>query len=172
VESNKVPNILQAAYDERERLVSSLRSHPDFLKLEAVLRIIDVYEPEAEARARADPIVTPDPREDISRPAPQPEKTSPTPRSDLPQTTSRRHWKRGDSQSARIRAAAADYLRQKGKRAKGGEIYHAIASNGVEVSGKKPVAYVCARLSASEMFDHSPMGGYGLREWTDTSARG
>jgi hypothetical protein len=58
------------------------------------------------------------------------------------------------SQTSRIQAAAVDYLRQKGKRATGGEIYQAIASNGIEVTGKKPVTTGCARLNASKVFDY------------------
>jgi hypothetical protein len=171
VDSSKVPNILQAAYHERDRLVSSLRSHPHFPKLEAVLRIIDLYEPEADARARTGPIANPDPRDGICRSPPQPAKIFSPPPSNLADRASRPRWKKGCSQSSRIRAAAVEYLRQKGKRATGREIYQAIASNGIEVTGKKPVATVCARLSASEIFDCSPEG-YGLREWSDTGASG
>jgi hypothetical protein len=85
---------------------------------------------------------------------------------DPPQRT-RPRWTWTHSQSSQIRVEAADYLRQRGKRATGGEIYKAIASRGVKVSGKQPSSRVCATLSASDIFDHSSEG-YGLREWSDS----
>ena len=168
-----VADLLQAAHKERQRLESLLRSDPDFQKLEEVRRIIDLYEQEVQDPARVDPILCPDLQGSIPRTAPlpdQPAKTSrPAAHSDPPDRISSRRWTWGNSQSSRIRAATVEYLREKGKRARGGEIYKAIASKGVEVSSKKPVAVVCARLTASAIFDRTSEG-YGLREWSDRSS--
>jgi hypothetical protein len=173
VESDTVAELLQAAYNERQRLESLLHSDPVFQKLRAVRRIIDLYQHATQPPAPADPILRPDPQRSISRPYASPDQPAKIshPRSDPPSRISRSRWKRGDSQSSRIQAAAADYLRQKGKRATGGEIYKAIAAKGIEVGGRDRTAVVCARLSrAPAIFDHHTPEGYGLREWSDAGA--
>jgi hypothetical protein len=161
VESDMVADILQAAYQERQRLESLLRSNADFQKLEEVRRIIDLYEQPDEQPpqnpAPADPIVHPTPLGSTFRAARSPDRIS------------RRRWRWGYSPTSQISAEAAHYLRITGERATSGEIYKAIASKGVEVGGKKPGSVVSARLSASEIFDRTPEG-YGLREWLDGGA--
>jgi hypothetical protein len=175
VESKTRPEILQVAIEERYRLEAVLRSNSDFRRLEAVRRVVELYE-RAEP-TRVDPVVNCDLPVSTVRPDPVPNPDQPEIiQASDPQTTPdsrlrprRRRWTLADSQTSRIRDAAADYLRTKGGRAKGGEIYKAIASKGVEVSAKKPVAVVCARLTASPIFDRTSEG-YGLREWSDRSS--
>jgi hypothetical protein len=77
---------------------------------------------------------------------------------------------RGDSTTSRILPEAAQYLMSRGKRATGRQIYEAIVLKGIDVGGKEPIAGVCARLSVSPIFDHTPEG-YGLREWSDSGSR-
>jgi hypothetical protein len=165
-----VREILETAYQERLRLELALRSNPDFQKLEAVHRLINLYEHQAQVPVAADPILRPDRRGNNARPSPSPDQpaqiSDSVPRPDPADRISRRRWTWGNSQTSQIQAAAAAYLRTTGKRATGGEIYKAIASEGVEVGGKKPATVVCARLTSSPIFDRTPKG-YGLREWSD-----
>ena len=63
-----------------------------------------------------------------------------------PTKTSRGGWKWGDSQSSRIRNAAADYLREKGEPATGPEICDAIMKMGVSIKGQRPEKAVTAKL--------------------------
>jgi hypothetical protein len=171
MEADMVAEILLAAYQERQRLESLLRTNPEFQKLEGVRRIIDLYEQATQALAPAVSILRPDPPESNSRPALPPDQPAnisrPSAHSEQSDRTSRRRWTWGDSQSAHIRDAAAEYLRGKGRRATSGEIYEAIASKGIEIGSRHPGSYVAGRLSAaSGIFDHSP-DGYGLREWRE-----
>ena len=82
-------------------------------------------------------------------------------------TRGRSGWTRANSQSARIRDAAAPYLREKGKPARGTEIYKAINAKGVEVRRKKPSAVVANALRWSPMLFELTPKGFGLREWSN-----
>jgi hypothetical protein len=172
-----MPDILQAAIEERYRIEAVLRSNPDFQRLEAVRRVIALYEGVAQVPTRVNPVANYDLPEGTVRPGPVPNPDQPTiiQASDphTPPDSSirprRRRWTWEDSQTSQIRAAACDYLQTIGRRAKSGEIYKAIASKGVVIDGKKPTAIVCARMSASAIFDRTPEG-YGLTEWSDAGA--
>jgi hypothetical protein len=174
MESAMNPEFLQAAVDEHYRLEARLRSNPDFRRLEAVRRLIALYAPGAEIPVQIDPIFSPEPARSATRPAPTPNPDpSPTNLSSSahvpsgPQPTSRQGlYTRGNSQSSRIKTAAAEHLVKTRKRATSGEIYNAIVSKGVEVGGKRPAGLVAAELSSSPIFDHTPEG-YGLREWSN-----
>jgi hypothetical protein len=171
VESDSVADLLRAAYKERQRLEALLRSNPDFQKLQGVRRIIALYDHEGQGSSPGDPIPRPDQRGSTSHPAAasdhRAEISRPVIRPEPSVRVARPRWTKGNSQSAKIRAATADYLRQKGKRATGGEIYKAITAQGIKVGGKDPAAGVTARISAaSAIFDHTPEG-YGLREWSN-----
>jgi hypothetical protein len=120
-----------------------------------------------EPKPHADPILRRDPSTELPHRVPSPDISHPIP--DTPRI-SPRGWTWTNSQTSRIRAAAADYLRKIGKRAHGGEIYRAIVSEGVKVNGSNPTATVSARMSTSPIFDRT-REGYGLREWADASAR-
>lgn len=180
MELARTPDILKAAIEESYRLEARLCANPDFRRLEVVRRIITLYAPGAEVPARIDPISHPDP---ISYPEPAVSAIRAAPTTDPdpsptnsssrepdpsdPQPTSRQGlntW--GNSQSSRIRAAAAEHLMKTRKRATSGEICKAIVSKGIEVKGKKPAALVAAELSSSPIFDNTP-DGYGLREWSN-----
>jgi hypothetical protein len=83
-------------------------------------------------------------------------------------TRRRRGWNRGNSQAAQIRNAAAPYLREKGKPARGPEIYKAISAKGVEVRGKSPAAVVANALRWSpDLFELTP-NGFRLRERSES----
>jgi hypothetical protein len=82
-----------------------------------------------------------------------------------PTKTSRGGWKWGDSQSSRIRNAAADYLREKGEPATGPEICDAIMKMGVSIKGQRSEKAVTAKLRPP-LFDHT-RDGYILPEWSN-----
>jgi hypothetical protein len=177
MESRTTPEIVQALIKERYRLEASLRSNPDFRRLEAVLGLIDLYERVAEVPTRADLVADADlsgktvPSDRMANP----DLSTTTPSShsstapDPPAKRRRGGWTRNNSQTARILAAATAYLRAKGRRAKGTEISRALVSNGVTINTQKPSAIVAARLSSSPIFDHAAEG-YGLPEWSNRSA--
>jgi hypothetical protein len=127
--------ILQAAKAEAERLEAALSEHPIYLRLQAVRRIIDLYE--ERPRISAEPFQV----------APQ----------------IKRRGSRAGSQAAAIRDGAAQYLREKGTRASSGEIYEALRLRGVNIVGQKPSAVVASYLSHSDMFDCTS-DGYGVAE--------
>jgi hypothetical protein len=83
-----------------------------------------------------------------------------------PKGASQGGWTKGNSESARICAGAAEYLRETGRRARSGEIYKALVAKGVSVGGTKPFARVSSRLGRSPLFDRT-RDGYGLREWSN-----
>jgi hypothetical protein len=128
--------ILRAAKAEAQRLEVLLRQHPTFLRLEAVRRVIELYD------AKQD-IVT-------VKPSIKPRK---------------------GSLAANVREIAVNYLRQKGARAKSGEIYQTVVNAGVNVPGEKPVSVVSSYLSGSDLFDNTAEG-YGLTEWRTSTAEG
>jgi hypothetical protein len=128
-------DILRAATAEAERLEVLLHDQPLYQRLQAVRRIIDLYQ-------------EPLPMASI---APQ------TPPS------IKRRGSRAGSQAEAIREGTAQFLRQKGARATSGEIYEALRLEGINVVGKKPSAVVASYLSHSDMFDCTSEG-YGLRE--------
>lgn len=80
-------------------------------------------------------------------------------------TSRRGGWTRGNSTSKQIRDGAIGYLRQKGSRAKGREIYEALKSQGMVINSKDPSALVSSRIGRSRFFDHT-YEGYGLVEWS------
>jgi hypothetical protein len=167
------------------------RHEPPFLSraLSALLRLVDIYA--AERGINGDPahhfgrVTCRDPSLRIDAPAAPPQ-SSPTD-TDPPGTgagsrrqgssaedktagpldapkKSRGGWTKGNSTSAQIRAGAVEYLRQKGARAKGSEIWEALKAKGMIISTKDPSALVSSRIGRSPLFDHTYLG-YGLREW-------
>ena len=78
-------------------------------------------------------------------------------------------WTKGNSTSAQIRTGAVEYLRQKGARASGREIWEVLKAKGIVIKAKDPSALVSSRIGRSPLFDHT-YAGYGLREWSDRQA--
>jgi len=70
MESSIIPEILQAAIEERPRLEAKLRSNPDFQRLEAARRIIAAYAPGAEGPVPIYPIQFSEPAGSAVRAAP------------------------------------------------------------------------------------------------------
>jgi hypothetical protein len=154
MESNMSRDILLAANDERQRLEALLQADPTFQKLEAVRRIIELYEPEIAASTH--------PSASSQESGPQLHLIPDTAPTEVdPPTRAARAWGR---QSAQIREESVKYLRQKGEPATGPEICEAIMNAGVEIRGKKPSAVVSAKLSSSPLFEYT-RDGYVLREW-------
>jgi hypothetical protein len=56
MESHLMSDILQAAIEERYRLEAVLRSNSDFQRLEAVRRVIALYEGVVQVPTRVDPV--------------------------------------------------------------------------------------------------------------------
>jgi hypothetical protein len=79
-------------------------------------------------------------------------------------------WTKGNSTSAQIRAGAVEYLRQKGARASGREIWEKLKAKGMVINSKDPSALVSSRIGRSPLFDHT-YAGYGLREWSEGGSR-
>jgi hypothetical protein len=77
---------------------------------------------------------------------------------------------KGNSTSAQIRAGAVEYLREKGARASGREIWEALKAEGLVITTKDPVALVSSRIGRSPLFDHT-YEGYGLVEWSKGAHR-
>lgn len=86
---------------------------------------------------------------------------------DIAPKNPRRGWTKGNSTSAQIRAGAVEYLRQKGARASGSEIWAALKERGLVITYKDPSALVSSRIGRSPLFDHT-YEGYGLREWANS----
>lgn len=71
-----------------------------------------------------------------------------------------------DTKTARIEAAAAEYLKKKSARAPASELLGEIEKRGVSVGGKDPVKALSSYLSSSKTFNNQrELGGYGLAEW-------
>jgi hypothetical protein len=70
------------------------------------------------------------------------------------------------TKTARIEAAAAKYLKEKGGRAPASELLGAVEREGIEIGGREPVKALSSYLSNSKMFNNQrELGGYGLTEW-------
>jgi hypothetical protein len=70
------------------------------------------------------------------------------------------------TKTARIEAAAAKYLKEKGARAPASEILVAVTKAGIPIGGKEPVKALSSYLSGSKAFNNQrDLGGYGLVEW-------
>ena len=189
--------LLHAAHKELHRLEPLLQQNPIYRRVEALRRVIEEYEGTVGSRGPdltfcPDPAMTtsvPEPTRDPtapatvspSRPLAFPHLTrgisadDPAADPDVPAnisparvpTRGRSGSTRANSQAARIRDAAAPYLREKGKPARGTEIYKAISAKGVEVRGKKPSAVVANALRwTPTLFELTPKG-FGLREWSN-----
>ena len=130
--------ILRAAKAEEQRLEELLREDPTFLRLEAIRRIIHLYDLD-DARG---------------------EQTQAT------DATKERRSRTG-SLAFKIRQIAVTHLRNKRARAKSSEIYQAVSDAGLIVPGQKPVSVVSSYLSGSDLFDNTDEG-YGLTEWVET----
>jgi hypothetical protein len=195
VDSDPVIELLHAAYKELHRLEPLLQQNPIYRRVEALRRVIEEYEGvvgsrEPDLTFGPDPAMTtsvPQPTRDPtapatvtpSRPPASPDLTrrasadDPAADPDVPANISPARvptWTRANSQAARIRDAAAPYLREKGKPARGTEIYKAISAKGVEVRGKKPSAVVANALRWSPMLFELTPKGFGLREWSNDVA--
>jgi hypothetical protein len=131
-------DILRSAKAEEQRLLAIIREHPIFQRLEAIRRVISLYEsPVVPLRPDAPPPLAPEGRRGT----------------------------RAGSQAEAIRQAAIAYLREKGERASSSELYAALSLKGVVVVGKKPNAVVASYLSHSDKFTAVRGEGYGLPEW-------
>jgi hypothetical protein len=70
------------------------------------------------------------------------------------------------TKTAKIEAAAAEYLKSKGARAPASELLPAVEKAGIEIGGKEPIKALSAYLSSSRAFNNQrELGGYGLSEW-------
>jgi hypothetical protein len=73
---------------------------------------------------------------------------------------------RPETKASRVEAIAAQYLRQKGRRATSGELLAAMKSAGMEITGSEPNKALSAYLSNSKALNNvREFGGYGLVEW-------
>lgn len=134
--------IVQAARIEEQRLRAELESHPLFRKLEAVRSLITLYE---DVVVQHDAPINADARQMQNR-------------------VSSRLPAKG-SKTATVGEAAADYLRQVGRRAQSRELAQAVEKAGVVLSGKNPIGGVSSALSHNSLFDNVLGQGYGLKEW-------
>lgn len=130
-------NILIEAKREMERLRGELSRNPVFQRLQAIQRLIEIYEsaPEKEAITSK--------REQVTV-ATRPVATSKT---------------------AIIEEAAVAFLKGLNRRATSGEILAHMQSVGIEIGGKKPLSTMASYLSNSKKLNNVPKRGYGLEEW-------
>ncbi|MCB4822694.1 hypothetical protein [Roseicella aerolata] len=78
---------------------------------------------------------------------------------------------RRESSADTIRAAAADYLREKGARAETPEIVTAIEGRGVCIPSSNKIGVVSSYLSSAKgIFDNQRGQGYGLKEWSEAQS--
>jgi hypothetical protein len=154
------PEFMEAARAERYRLEAVLRHVPEFRAHQEILRLLEVSQQSvgpADAAGSMAAAAPPSRRGDIEigsvadRPARAAASStnspsSPSGSSNPPTAPRRGGWKKGDSESARIRDASAKYLKQIGRRAESGEICRAILAMGVTIRGPKPATRVAARL--------------------------
>jgi hypothetical protein len=145
---------------------NDIRANPPSRDLEVVGDIIDVTSADG-PRGRSEPIS----KGHDSQSDPIPDTTLPTPisRATRWREPHRGGWRKGHSESARIRIGASEFLREANQRASGGEIYAALKEMGITVNGNDPVTTVCCRLGRSDLFDHTD-DGYGLVEWSQGRA--
>src|ERR1700693_1392520 len=129
--SNLTPGFLEAALAERYRLEALLRHYPEFCQLEAILRLLESYQqtvgftdPGGSLAASAPPrkpsdIETASGTDRPPHPAASATRSSPSlpGSSDGPVMPRRGGWKKENSESSRIRNAAAEYLTQDSRRA-------------------------------------------------------
>jgi hypothetical protein len=148
MESNRSPSVLQFALEEERRLVSVLRSNPDFQQLMQVRRVIALWRQTDEPPAGRDQIITSNLSEhaipDDRVYGPQPPKFNSLwdPAAPVRAARPRRgRWTWRRSVTAEIRREAEAYLRQKGQRAHGKEIWSALAFKGLRNQQQKTVGY-------------------------------
>jgi hypothetical protein len=164
------------------------------LALETLLRLTEIYAaerniqtlpamsttPRVSSIANADPVCsadTPTAASSISAALAEPPERSGASVSDhqsheedaTAATNRRGGWTRSNSTSKQIRDGAVEYLRQKGERASGREIWEALKAKGMVTHYKKPPALVSSRIGRSPLFDRTH-AGYGLVEWSRDGA--
>lgn len=142
-------DILSVAKAEEQRLEARTQRLDALLsqnseKLQAIRRVIELYDAPEQAMEQ------------------QQEEQSREPAIEAPLAEPNGRYG-GGSQSAAIRAGAAEYLRQKGGPASGAEIYRALLAMGITIPAKRPLSVVTSRLSHSPMFLNTGLG-YQLAE--------
>jgi hypothetical protein len=140
-------DMLRMAKLERQRLEAQLADSPVYRRLEAVKRLIELYEADA---AEARPVMA---------------------TTQATSTAVARLQRPHGARTSAITAAAEQYLRQKGNRATSGEILRVLNAQGIDVGGKKPSATLASYLSNSKDFDNVAGQGYGLVVWAGRPPR-
>jgi hypothetical protein len=167
-----VDDLSRAAQDARSRLEAALRSNNSLFRVfEAVCRLIDVCDAERQDLARLPTLCRSHPVASNARTDVVPDfdgsgRNPLPPKATLRDTAQQVSPAQRVSTSGQICAAAAEYLREKGARAKGPELCQAVLARGVIVQAKNATALISSRVGRSPLFDHT-RDGYGLREWVE-----
>lgn len=139
----ELAGFVDAARAERKRLYRELSSNPAFQRYITLRKLIRLYaadvDEDEEAGLGSEATAT------------KPQSAKPT---------------RSGSFSAKVEAAAYEWLKIRGRRAQSPELIEAMRAQGLQFSGSKPTAVLASILSHSEKFDNVRGEGYGLSEWS------
>lgn len=136
--------MLRAAEAEVARLEAELQATPAYQKLQLAKAVVSLYREAPSARfLEGGKEVTPT------------------------RAVDRLYFQRSlTTKTAKIEAAAAEYLKSKGARAPASELLPAVERAGIDIGGKEPIKALSAYLSTSKVFNNQrELGGYGLAEW-------
>jgi hypothetical protein len=136
----------RTAVELRNRLRAELEQNVSFIALQHAEAVVALWE-------RTHPV-----------PAPSAHSEVPTSRSKVVG----RHFVNSDT--SKVLAGAAEYLRLIGRRATSREILEALLTQGIKLNAKDPMTSVSASLSHSPMFNNVLGLGYGLADWPMTEA--
>jgi hypothetical protein len=138
--------IYRTAVELRNRLRAELEQNVSFIALQHAEAVVALWE-------STHPV-----------PAPPAHSEVPTSRSKL----AGRHSVNSDT--SKVLAGAAEYLRLIGRRATSREILEALSARGIKLNAKDPMTSVSSSLSHSPMFNNVLGLGYGLADWPMTQA--
>lgn len=135
-------DMLKAAEAEVKRLEAELAATPAYKKLQLAKQVVDLYRSES----------APKPSAHIRRPDPI--------------GLGVQYFQELGTKTARIEAAAVNYLKKKGSRATSGELLNAMTAAGIVIGGAEPNKALSSYLSNSKALNNvRELGGYGLQEW-------
>src|ERR1700716_2121925 len=148
--------MLKIAEAEVERLEAELKKTPAYKRLQAARNLSAVYRADPESVLTEAPIAPVDQPGVQTAIAPAPSENEIVPA----------------TKTARVDAAAIDFLKNKGRGATSGEILPFVRAKGIEITGTVPAKTLASYLSRSKRFDNvQGFGGFGLVEWNGWRCR-
>jgi hypothetical protein len=137
--------ILEAARNEAEALQKALSANPDYIKLQQIMKLIQVYE-SLDNKDEPNPLHRPRERVRFA---------------DLPTY-------RAGSKAQRVDEVVGNHLRKIGVRASSGDLLPVVEAAGIQLGGETPSRTLASFLTNSKLFNNIKGFGYGLAEWGET----